>query len=168
MFKYCPNCKAETVEFDGVKKYVCTSCWWTFYRNSATAAMAILTYENKILFSVRAREPALGKLDLPGGFVDPGENAETAIERELHEELGVSDLQYKYLGSAVNYYEYKSIVYPTCDVIFTAALKKIPTKIDASEIQEIRMLEVHEVDESELSFPSVGKALKIYTPSLQK
>ncbi|WP_041468404.1 NUDIX hydrolase [Chloroherpeton thalassium] len=162
MFKYCPNCSSETVEFDGLKKYECASCGWTFYRNAATAVMAVLRYQGKILFAIRAKAPALGKLDCPGGFVDPGENAETALARELQEELGLSGLCYEFLGTAINSYEYKNIVYPTCDLIFTAELEKIPHEIDPSEISGIGLLALEDVQDSELSFPSVQKALQLY------
>ena len=39
--------------------------------------------------SVRAREPEKGRLDVPGGFLLPGEDPITGLKREVKEELGV-------------------------------------------------------------------------------
>ena len=41
------------------------------------------------LVSVRAREPEKGRLDVPGGFLLPGEDPITGLKREVREELGV-------------------------------------------------------------------------------
>ncbi|MGA8257195.1 MAG: NUDIX domain-containing protein [Nocardioides sp.] len=44
----------------------------------------------KVLLIERSGEPFAGSWALPGGFVEPDEDAETAAWRELHEETGVS------------------------------------------------------------------------------
>ncbi|NTV46722.1 MAG: NUDIX domain-containing protein [Chlorobiales bacterium] len=162
MFKYCPNCKSNTISFDGLKKYVCETCGWTYYQNAATGAMAILTFKGKLLFTIRAKNPEIGKLDFPGGFVDPGESAEHALHRELHEELGLSNLEFQYIGSAVNRYEYKNICYPTCDLIYTSELTTLPQTIDPNEIAEIRLLNPDEIDFQEIGFQSARQAIKIF------
>ncbi|MDQ4094899.1 MAG: NUDIX hydrolase [Actinomycetota bacterium] len=38
---------------------------------------------------VRAREPEKGRLDVPGGFLLPGEDPIAGLKREVKEELGV-------------------------------------------------------------------------------
>ncbi|NTW50238.1 MAG: NUDIX domain-containing protein [Chlorobiales bacterium] len=148
--------------FDGAKKYVCETCGWTYYQNAATAVMAILTYEEKILFTVRAKNPEAGKLDLPGGFVDPGETAEHALQRELCEELGLTNLAFQYIGSAVNRYDYKNICYPTCDLIYTSALVILPETLDRKEITDICLLKPDEIDSEKIGFQSVKEALRLY------
>lgn len=45
--------------------------------------------EGKALVSVRGREPEKGKLDVPGGFLLPGEHPVDGLKREVKEELGV-------------------------------------------------------------------------------
>lgn len=45
---------------------------------------------NTMLATQRAEDKPLGLLwEFPGGKIDPGESAETALRREIHEELGI-------------------------------------------------------------------------------
>ena len=39
--------------------------------------------------TVRAGEPEKGRIDVPGGFLEPGEHPVDALTREVREELGV-------------------------------------------------------------------------------
>jgi 8-oxo-dGTP diphosphatase len=51
---------------------------------------AALLSEGRLLSARRSAPPALaGRWELPGGKVEPGENPEHALVRELREELGV-------------------------------------------------------------------------------
>ena len=75
----------------------------------------------------RANDPGRGKLDLPGGFVDPKESAEAAIKREIKEELKIDIAEPRYLGSYPNIYEYGGVTYHTCDLFFYAKIDAPPT-----------------------------------------
>src|SRR5687767_9551441 len=57
-------------------------------RFTVSAAGLILNNEGKILLLNHVLRPFSG-WGLPGGFVDHGESAETAIRRELMEETGI-------------------------------------------------------------------------------
>lgn len=57
---------------------------------TAVVVAAALTEGGRLLLAQRTRPPELaGRWELPGGKVEPGESEETALARELHEELGV-------------------------------------------------------------------------------
>ncbi len=124
--------------------------------------MCVLVVDNKIVMTVRNKEPQKGKLDLPGGFVDPGENAEEALRRELKEELDLTLSSFIYLGTAVNSYEYLNISYPTCDIIFTVRLRKEPEILDKAEIESLLLVEPATVTREQLAFPSVYEAICLF------
>jgi NADH pyrophosphatase NudC (nudix superfamily) len=115
---FCPKCNKPTFERLIGNQLRCQSCNFTYIHNVAAAVALIIRCDNQILFTKRALEPALGLLDLPGGFVDPGESLEQALKRELHEELNLDISKPKYLFSYPNQYLYKDVNYDTCDSFF--------------------------------------------------
>ncbi len=162
IFRHCPGCAREDISFDGLKKWECPHCGWTFFLNAAAAVMVILAdAEDRVLLTVRAKDPAAGKLDLPGGFVDPGETAEEALRREVAEELGLKLGALRYLGSSLNNYHYKGVVYPTCDMVFACRLPTRKLTLDPAEIAGVVMLRPDEIDPAALAFESVARALAL-------
>lgn len=124
--------------------------------------MVIIKREDKFLFTVRNIEPEKGKLDFPGGFIDPGENAQEAAVRELKEELNLDlcseDL--KLLHTESNDYVFRDIQYRTLDVVFELNLKSnVKIDIEESEIQNIKWLTADEVSFDEIGFKSMKKVV---------
>ena len=100
---------AQDVEFPRLVRFLCHQCGFVYYHNIAAAVAVIFRRKDEILFTVRNIDPDKGKLDLPGGFIDPDENAEAAVCREVNEELGLQIVpnQLKYLTTQPNHYLYK-------------------------------------------------------------
>ena len=100
-FKFCPCCGGRFVEND-FKSKRCEACGFVLYLNPAASTAAFIVDDGKLLVVERAKEPAKGTLDLPGGFVDCYETAEQGIEREVLEELGLAVKSKKYIFSNSN------------------------------------------------------------------
>jgi NADH pyrophosphatase NudC (nudix superfamily) len=162
VFEFCPKCKSDDIRFNGVKRYRCKQCGWIYFHNTAAAVAVMLQYRNKLLFVVRAKDPGKGMLDLPGGFVDPGESVEQAVRREVREELYINLDDLTYWGSYPNTYCYEGITYNTCDTVFLTRCKNLPTKWNKKEIKEIKLFGPDDVNPDEIAFKSIKKAVADY------
>jgi NAD+ diphosphatase len=164
-FNYCPACGSSDISFSDMKKLVCRDCSLTYYQNVAAAAAAILECDKKIVLIKRAREPGKGRLDLPGGFVNPKESAEEALRREVKEELKIKIGKLKYLGSYPNVYKYEGVVYNTCDLFFYSKIDALEPGFDRTEIEELLLVDASEIPEDRIAFESVKMGLRIFKSS---
>jgi ADP-ribose pyrophosphatase YjhB (NUDIX family) len=67
----------------------CTGCGQTSYLNPTPVAVAVQPVGDGLLVVRRGIPPAVGRLALPGGFIDLGESWQAAVVRELFEETGL-------------------------------------------------------------------------------
>lgn len=162
IFNYCPSCRSKDISLYNDKKFKCKTCSFTFFQNVATAVAVILEHDNKIILIKRSREPGKGKWDLPGGFVDPKENAEDALKREMEEELKINIGEIKYFCSFPNIYEYKDVPYHTCDLFFYSSIDSIPIDFDRTEIEELLLLSPPEIPLDKIAFESTKKCLELF------
>ncbi|GHV84960.1 hypothetical protein AGMMS50230_05680 [Spirochaetia bacterium] len=166
MFRYCPACASQKIRFEQNKVFRCPDCGFTYYHNTAAATACLIRTGQGILFQVRNKEPGKGKLDLPGGFVDPGEGVFDGLRRELVEELGFDPAgQLRLFASFPNKYPYKNISYNTCDLFFCLEMPELTLadlKLQAAEVSAVRFVQPENVDMEELAFESVRKAIKVY------
>ncbi|HET6849551.1 MAG TPA: NUDIX domain-containing protein [Gaiellales bacterium] len=92
-WRRCPVCGSELErggppEHEGAAVH-CPACGFTAYDNPSATASALVMQDGRLLVTRRAREPYAGWLDLPGGFIEPGEHPQDAVRRELREETGL-------------------------------------------------------------------------------
>jgi NADH pyrophosphatase NudC (nudix superfamily) len=160
IFNYCPSCGSKEIIFDSIKKYNCKECSFTFFHNVAAAVAGILEYDHKILLVRRGEEPGKGRIDLPGGFIDPNESAEDALKREIKEELKIDIKELKYLDSFPNIYVYKEIVYDVCDLFFYSKITTLPVDFDKDEIEELILLNRSEIPIDKVVFESTKNCLR--------
>ena len=180
MFKFCPACASEKIVFKDGKAFRCPDCAFVYYHNIAAATGCVISApetaggKERIMFLVRGKEPATGKLDLPGGFVDIGEGAFEGLHRELREEIGwappvpagapLADV-YELFASFPNVYPYKGISYNTCDMYFCLSAPGLGEKdlvLERAEISSVRFLRPEEIDFGEIAFDSTRYAVKAY------
>ena len=162
MFKYCPQCKNDNLLFIDNHYWTCQQCDFVYFHNTAAAVAGIIEYDNKILLTVRAKEPGKGLYDLPGGFVDQNESLEQALSREVQEELGISITEWRYFVSLPNLYQYKNITYHTLDSVFLTSLAEQPKlTLEASEISDSAWFNVIDIDLETIAFPSLRQAIAL-------
>ena len=88
-FNFCPSCAAPLPHRDSEGAAVCRSCGRHWYRNPAPTVGCAIVEGARALVAVRGREPHRGRIDVPGGFLDVGEQPLDGLRREVGEELGV-------------------------------------------------------------------------------
>lgn len=162
IFNFCPNCGSKRIAYDGRKKFTCGDCSLKYFQNVAAAAGTILECDGKIVLIRRGQEPGKGKLDLPGGFVDPGETAEQAARREIKEELKIDVGPLEYLGSYPNTYEYENFAYSSCDLLFYRKIDAFPTEFDEREAVELLLMDPFEIPDDELAFQSIRMGIQLF------
>jgi mutator protein MutT len=158
-FRYCPRCGRDGLAAADGKSVRCGGCGFRYFHNTASAAAAIIETPRGIVLVRRARQPAMGKLDLPGGFVDYGETAENALRRELREELGIEVADLAYVASFPNLYRYADVTYHTADLFFRCRCDKPQDMRASDELAGIEFRQPGEVKADEIAFESSRKVL---------
>jgi ADP-ribose pyrophosphatase YjhB (NUDIX family) len=106
--------------------------------------------------------PKRGYYDLPGGFADWGESLETALRREIKEELNIDIADLRYFASFPSPYLYKKVTYFTTDTFFICKPIHPDLMRPNREITEIAILKPDELDLKSIAFESTKQALLKY------
>lgn len=159
-FKFCPKCGSRSLEFLEGKKFHCTECGLVYFHNVASAVGAMIFCGDELLLGVRAFDPSKGLLDFPGGFCDPGETLEEAIQREIIEELSFNCTDWQYAFSVANEYLYKGVLYNTTDAFFRIDVDEKPNFKAKDDVQAVEWRNWKELKLEELAFSSTRKAIQ--------
>jgi ADP-ribose pyrophosphatase YjhB (NUDIX family) len=142
---YCLEC-AKPLNQQTITQYDCEN-GHSFWNNPKTAVAVVILKEGKILVSKRGREPAKDTYDLPGGFLEYGEDPFAAAVREMTEETTLTINQQKLqilTAYAGPYWENETV----CDlVVFVPEWSGNPIASDDSaalEWQDLDFLELPE------------------------
>jgi ADP-ribose pyrophosphatase YjhB (NUDIX family) len=159
-FRFCPRCGAEGPGIDGARSLRCGHCGFLYFFNSAAAAGAFVLYEGSLILCVRAKEPARGMLDLPGGFIEFDETVEEGLQREIQEELNIATTDFRYLASAPNDYLYAEVPYKTTDLFFVCEAPDIRDIRPADDVGDFLLVAPRDLDPHRLAFSSARTAFE--------
>ena len=159
-FGFCPCCGSPDFEKKGERNWRCKRCGFDFYQNVASAVAAIIIDKDKgLLTTRRGIEPQKGTLDLPGGFVEYGETAEEALQREAKEELGVKINVVRYLWSQANIYTYSGIDVHTLDQFFLCEIDGDDSLTPMDDISETKWISIEDLDENQFGLTSIRETI---------
>ena len=166
VFATCPKCGARALKPSGPYSFDCSECDFVYYMNAAAAvAGLIVDSRERLLVTVRARDPEKGTLDLPGGFIDPGETAEAALAREIEEELNLKVAAMEYFMSMPNRYLYRQVLYATLDLAFVCRVDDFSGMRPMDDIADVVHLPLGQIDLSRFGFESVKTILTRFLAS---
>ena len=160
-FRFCPVCGSSRFVENNFKSKRCGECGFVYYANpcSATAAF-IVNDRHELLVVRRAKEPAKGTLDLPGGFCDMGETVEEGMRREIKEETGLEVTDIRYLFSSPNVYMYSGMGVHTLDMDFLVPVHgTLPAVKADDDAAEARWIPVSEVNPADFGLTSIRNAV---------
>jgi NAD+ diphosphatase len=161
VLKFCPRCGSSYFLATGSRSFQCENCSFQYFINSS-AAVAVLLFNEKgeLLLTRRAIEPHFGKLDLPGGLIEPMETGEQAAIREIQEELGIHIHSLKYFGSFPNEYVFSGYCVFTIDLAFFAKTDSFHKMTAMDDVSSFKFYKLQDVDPEEMPSISMYNIIK--------
>jgi ADP-ribose pyrophosphatase YjhB (NUDIX family) len=163
-YKYCPNCR-NALDYVENAKVVCPACGFSRHFNPYPGC-GVIIYNDKyeILLVKRNRNPHINTWQIPGGFFMNGERMETAMVREIKEEIGI-ELQEKdleFVGAESDRYLYNKINSYVSGFFTRAKLPENQAIKAADDAEEFRFFKLDEIPFADIGFPSNQRILKLY------
>ena len=144
-FLYCPECGSPHFEVNNEKSKKCTDCGFVYYFNPSSATVALILNEKKeLLVCRRAKEPAKGTLDLPGGFIDMNETGEEGAT---------------YQFSLPNIYIYSGFSVHTLDMFFLCTVKDMSHFSAMDDVADSFFLPLSEIRPEDFGLDSIRRGL---------
>jgi ADP-ribose pyrophosphatase YjhB (NUDIX family) len=153
---YCSYC-GQPFEVDQAWPRLCAACGNTSFVNPVPVAVVLLPVDDGLLAVRRNIEPQIGKLALPGGYINRGESWQQAGARELFEETGIiiqpADLREFRVKSAPGY---NTLV--VFGLAQTVSSRDLPPFVPNEETQEVCVVTAPQ----ELAFSTHTEVLREY------
>lgn len=162
-FRFCPKCGSPHFEEHNFKSKRCADCGFTYYFNSSAATVALIQNERQeILVCRRAKDPAKGTLDLPGGFIDMYETAEEGVAREVKEETGMTVVKAEYMFTLPNIYLYSGFPVHTLDMFFRCTVADTLHFKAMDDAADAFFLPLKEVHPEQFGLGSIRKGITMF------
>ena len=157
---HCPKCGGFFAP-DTPRSRRCRNCGFVYYLNASAATAAFVLDENdRLLVCRRAKEPARGTLDLPGGFVDPGESIEQGLTREIKEETGCDIATLRFLFGGSNDYCFSNFTVPTADCFFLVTLAPDSTPKGSDDASDMQWIPLSDINPDDFGLHSIAQAVR--------
>lgn len=154
-WKYCPRCASALSKDDN--RVDCGACGFFAYGSSIPGTEAVIVdREGRVLLGRRAFKPHAGRWDLPGGFLNEAEDPFAALQREVHEETGLTVEPDGLLGMWNEPYQDGRTV--LCITWFARASGEAKA---ADDVAELRWFAVGEIPWGELAFGHDAEAIRL-------
>ena len=154
---YCPRCRHPLAGDGG--RLACADCGFVVYASSKPTAGALCVDDGRVLLARRAVAPFQGFWDIPGGFLEEGEDPRDGLRRELKEETGLEIEPERFVGIWMDRYGGDSTAEATLNLYWTATViggEAVP----ADDVSELRWFDRDELPApDELAFENVPLAL---------
>lgn len=165
----CPVCGGgveQVVNEPGAQPHLACAgeCGREWYANPKPTAnmLAERADDGRLLLVRRAREPFLGCWDIPGGFVDDGEEALDGAIRELREETGLRVRVTGFVGVFGDQYGTNRGDH-TCNLFWRGVVDDPDAAAPASDVSELAWFDRDELPgDDQLAFTCVPKALRAW------
>lgn len=95
---FCARCGAPTVPTQGGHRRGCPSCGASHFPRMDPAVIMLVCDGDRCVLGRRVNAPE-GRWSTLAGYVEPGESLETAVAREVHEEVALTVHTVRYRGS---------------------------------------------------------------------
>lgn len=160
-FHFCPKCGSPRFVVNDEKSKRCESCGFTYYLNPAAATVALIENEQGEWCVVRrAKDPAKGTLDLPGGFSDLYESSEEGVAREVMEETGLKVESMEFLFSIPNQYEYSDFLVHTIDMFYHCHVRTTTGARAADDADELLWLRPEDIRPEDFGLQSIRRGVE--------
>ena len=169
LFRFCPCCGSDLFEVNNFKSKKCGSCGFELYFNAQAATVALITdSQDRLLVARRAKEPAKGTLDLPGGIVDSFETGEEGVSREVLEETGLKVTSLQYLFSLPNKYIYSGFEEHTLDLFYRCEVEDDTIVTAHDDVCELQWLPISEINPQEFGLQSIRNGVTKFIDEIKK
>lgn len=161
LFGFCPRCGSNKFNINNFKSKKCDDCGFILYFNPQAATVALIQNKRgELLVARRAKEPAKGTLDLPGGFADSFETAEEGVRREVLEETGLNVIYTEYLFSLPNKYLYSGFEEHTLDLFFLCKTEDTATPTANDDVSELNWIAPEKLSPEEFGLQSIKEGIR--------